>query len=113
MKRHIESVQEKDKYQCNQCEYKTEAQGPLNNHVESVHEKVKQDCNLCEYKDAENLEYSTLLPIRLVQSMFDNQMLLSSVLIPLTFDCVFMLGIRVLYGLNNQNIILKICIKVF
>ena len=25
LKRHIESVQEKDKYQCNQCEYKTEA----------------------------------------------------------------------------------------
>ena len=55
MKRHIESVQEKDKYQCNQCEYKTEAQGPLNNHIESVHEKVKHDCNLYEYEAAENV----------------------------------------------------------
>ena len=34
VKRHIESVQEKDKYQCNQCEYKAEAQGPLNNHID-------------------------------------------------------------------------------
>ena len=55
VKRHIESVQEKDKYQCNQCEYKTEAQGPLNNHIESVHEKVKHDCNLYEYEAAENV----------------------------------------------------------
>ena len=66
MKRHIESVQEKDKYQCNQCEYKTEAQGPLNNHVESVHEKVKHDCNLCEYKDAENVNETNNLHGQLI-----------------------------------------------
>ena len=58
VKRHIESVQEKDKYQCNQCEYKTEAQGPLNNHIESVHEKVKHDCNLYEYEAAENVMFN-------------------------------------------------------
>ena len=54
VKRHIESVQKKDKYQCNQCEYKTEAQGPPNNHIESVNKKIKHNCNLCEYEAAEN-----------------------------------------------------------
>ena len=51
VKRHIESVHEKIKYSCNQCEYKAAGKESLKAHIDShmieVHKKVKHACNLC------------------------------------------------------------------
>ena len=47
LKRHIESVHEKVKYPCNQCEKQFTQQGNLRKHIESVHEKVKHPCYQC------------------------------------------------------------------
>ena len=41
LKIHIESVHEKVKYPCNQCEYKAIGHRSITRHIRSVHEKVK------------------------------------------------------------------------
>ena len=50
LKTHIESVHEKIKYSCNQCDYQATQKGNLKTHIETVHEKVKYPCNQCGHQ---------------------------------------------------------------
>ena len=50
MRSHIESIHEKVKYPCGQCEYKATGKGHLKTHILAVHEKIKYPCQQCEYK---------------------------------------------------------------
>ena len=45
LKTHVLSIHEKVKYRCNQCDYQATTQGSLKTHIQSVHEKVKYSCN--------------------------------------------------------------------
>ena len=45
--RHILSVHEGVKYDCNQCDFRATRRGILTCHIQSVHEGVKYECNQC------------------------------------------------------------------
>ena len=47
LKTHIESVQEKVKYPCNQCGKQLTSKGNLKTRIESVHKKLKYPYYLC------------------------------------------------------------------
>ena len=50
LKRHIESLHEGKRYQCDQCEYRATQQSNLNTHQESLHNGKRYLCENCGYK---------------------------------------------------------------
>ena len=50
LKKHVQSVHEGVKHNCELCEYKATQKGSLRQHVKSVHKGVKYNCDVCDYK---------------------------------------------------------------
>ena len=50
LKRHIESIHEEKRYQCDQCDYKATCQTNLHTHQESIHNGKRYLCENCGYK---------------------------------------------------------------
>ena len=67
LKMHIQSVHEKIKYSCNQCDHQASSMGNLKTHVQSVHEKIKYSCNQCDHQATTNGHLKTH-----IQSVHEN-----------------------------------------
>ena len=44
---------DKEKFPCDQCDYKATEKGHLRSHMKSIHEGVKYPCGQCDYKATE------------------------------------------------------------
>ena len=50
IKTHIQSVHEKTKYSCDQCDHQATSKNQLKIHIQSIHENIKYSCDQCYYK---------------------------------------------------------------
>jgi len=48
--KHVESVQEAIKFECQLCDYKAKHKNTLVQHTNSIHEGIRYECKVCEYK---------------------------------------------------------------
>ena len=49
MKRHMQGVHEGIKFQCEECEFKTNYKERLKAHIQGVHEGLNFTCNKCDF----------------------------------------------------------------
>ena len=50
LKTHIQSIHDKKTYPCPQCDYEATTSSSLKAHIQSIHDKKTYPCQLCDYK---------------------------------------------------------------
>ena len=54
LRRHIKSVHDSVRYECQQCDHKATRPAHLRQHIKSVHDGVRYECQQCDHKATEH-----------------------------------------------------------